>query len=730
MPELLLKSKSSVLLLIFLVASFGFFIRFDNISHWLENKDRYFSPTNNTPLPLNLDSYYYLDIAKDALQGTIEKNDYQRQAPQYFARPVSLPLLSLTLALASKISGKPVEWIALLLPPFLAVLLAIPVYFLSVFLFRTSCFASGETTLSSAKTAGLISALFVLISPIYVERSSLGWCDTDILNVALLCSLTCLALYAAAAMNFRELLPCIISFTLITAFFTQWWDQAQIPVAAFALGYFLLAALFNAASRRGNRTVILVSCLGLFLVLLGLLGKPFLQSPGILLSYFKYISSTDVAASNFRFAGQLSAEQQDTSLQIMAENIAGGEGIFYLSAAGIVLLALISRKYFLFLLPWLLLLLLSAKSHRLMIFPAVIFGLGIGTIAFVACHYLRSIKGTILLVTLLAGVLAWVPVKKSQSYSSKTPPVLPLLVDQFKVIAQQIPADALIWASWGHGHSLVYHTNARTIGDGIFHPPELVYTQYLPYAVNSFRLAANWISFYSVHGLDGLKKANNLFAGSNEAWSKAMPVLQELLGGGMEKSRVLLLQRYTFPPQATEEILAFLFPQSQRPVFILLDYVTYDEQWFQWGRASFYPAESKFTYTMLPIYSPYQAGNSIRGKSDLGNVSFDLMTGAALIENADTLALKQVRIDNGSSPFIRRYKTPPPGPAPFLTLLLNQNRHITHGALVDEEVLGSVFTRMLFLKEYDASYFTPVISESPVIMVYRVQGDQYRDPVE
>jgi len=182
----------------------------------------------------------------------------------------------------------------------------------------------------------------------------------------------------------------------------------------------------------------------------------------------------------------------------------------------------------------------------------------------VACIYLKKLNFIRLLPILITvSIIAWFSYAKVQAYSSSPPKRSPQLFDSFKQIAGKIPDGSVIWTSWGHGHPLVFYTNARTIGDGIYHPPELVYSQYVPFATNNSRLAANWITFYATRGLDGLKKTNKLLVGNSDDWAKGIPALQKLLGAGIAESRKVLLQKHPFTPQETEELLSFLYPHAK-----------------------------------------------------------------------------------------------------------------------------------------------------------------------
>jgi hypothetical protein len=203
-----------------------------------------------------------------------------------------------------------------------------------------------------------------------------------------------------------------------------------------------------------------------------------------------------------------------------------------------------------------------------------------------------------------------------------------------------------------------------------------------------------------------------------------MSVLQELLAGGVDAGRFLLRQKYGFAPRQSEEIVSFLFPQSPFPVYFLLDYKTYEEQWFRWGRASFSEGD-KFSYTMVPIQYIYQEGSMIKGRSDLGDVSFDLVRGVGTVGSQTDIFLKQVRVHGGQSVVAKNYHEKIPHGLALPSLLIKQGKHLTNGILLDDSVFNTIFTEMLLMERYDPAFFVPVLNESPLIAVYQVRGDVY-----
>ena len=60
-------NKLFPVLMLFFIAVAGFYIRFDSISYWLDNKSSFFTATG-LPVTIGVDSYFYMDIAKDLLE--------------------------------------------------------------------------------------------------------------------------------------------------------------------------------------------------------------------------------------------------------------------------------------------------------------------------------------------------------------------------------------------------------------------------------------------------------------------------------------------------------------------------------------------------------------------------------------------------------------------------------------------------------------------------------------
>jgi hypothetical protein len=83
----------------------GCYLRLAPLQTWLDHKERYFFDNRQVPLMVTVDSYFYLDIAKELQEGTFSSFDPHRFVPVGHNRPSTPPLLSVLLARLSTLSG-------------------------------------------------------------------------------------------------------------------------------------------------------------------------------------------------------------------------------------------------------------------------------------------------------------------------------------------------------------------------------------------------------------------------------------------------------------------------------------------------------------------------------------------------------------------------------------------------------------------------------------------------
>ncbi len=702
----------------------GGYLRMDSLSHWLDNKDRYFFDDQQIPLMLSVDGYFYLDAAKAVQEGTYETFDDRRLVPDGYHRSPTPPLLAVITAFLGKFFNVSLEWVAIILSPVLGMLLAIPCYLLGSGLVkraRGTIFIPPERLTSASRLAGLVAALFALISPFLVERNSVGWFDTDMLNVSFAVLFSWLALELAVTENKIRAFSCLLGYGCFFLVFLWWWDQSVVPVVGLA-GVPLLVAMVI-LGRRSPKQLMLVL---LFIVGLALafgFWKGFSVLNPVrywyqLTGMFGYISS-DVKSSVFRAAGAAVSEQAVAPLALLVVNSCGGWISFVASFVGLIALIWLSRGCFLFLTAIILVAVLSFRGQRFLIFWAPLFGLGIGTLVFIAYGYLSKSGWRVAVLVACVVSFAWAPLQQVNNNKGKTPRRSPVLFDAMKVIGENAEKNAVIWASWGHGHPLVYYTQKGVIGDGIFHTADIQYVLNFPLTTSDYRLAANWISFYVAHGRKGLREANTLFGGSDDAWSEGIPVLQQMLAYGIEGAQLCLEDEYGFSGQLLEKTLLFLFPGSVRPVYLFLDYLLLRQDWFVLGRWDVVTKSGPTGHSYTQVYG-LRNDNTGRIKGRIGSamVAVDALNGRVL-RGKHSVMLKEIRFYEGGTLRIKVY------PNNSGELVLNMMFPLGVGVLGDTVTVNTLLNKLFFELRTDERFFKPVAMELPYYSIWQVEGERY-----
>lgn len=713
-------TRAFTVVLLLAVSLVGFYLRFDNLSTWSNNKGFYFT-SSGVPVTLDADPYYYLDIAKDLLSGKVQAFDELRVFPNGAERPSAAPLLSVILATVSFLTGRPLEWVAVLIPPFLGILLAVPAYFLGVALVSGAAIPYGNgrrVTLSEARFTGALAALFALVSPPLVVRSSIGWCDTDVLNVvlAVLCLWLAVEYFSAGSRGTanRYFLAWLAAFLV----FVWWWDTAVAPVMLLAGAPMLLAVvlLINRFTKKQILYAIPVIVIGLGFVVWRGEGVAKVQT------LYSYVFGAE-SGPNFPAFESLVDEQGDRSFMRIARGIGGNPYLFMASIAGLLPLLFLARKKFIFLLPLLVVSALSFKGMRFMVFAAPLFGLGMAALLLTVLLPLRRIGISRYPVAFgLALLLIRPPIAVSQLYNDGRPVLSPVVYEGMQVVAQNTPADSVIWSSWGHGHPLVYFAGRRTIGDGMFHSASLDYVSKLPFATSSLRLSANWIQFYTRNGEPGLAKAFKTLTGDQQNWAEGVKGLKKLFAAGVEGSREMLSKDYGLKPPEAESFLAFLFPVDCPPVYVFMDYKLVSENWYEIGRWNLADRTGPASYTLIPVNYFARTSSAVQGDSGLGGFSADLQSGI-LSQNGQMIKLSAISIDQGGAVEWLRY--PEQGRMHFMYLSRNRTDRMRSGVIGDVRIKDTVLVKLFFEKQPSPYFEEQKFSDPPAFMISKVNGEKY-----
>lgn len=709
-----------------MILTFALFLRLDQFADWQQYSKRFFFAEPAIPLMLTVDAYYYIDLANDLLTDQYEPLDSDRFVPQVHRRPHPVPLMSVVLATLAKITGQPLEWLALFLPAFFGLLLALPVYLFGYW-FGSQDPTWQKKSLPERQFAGHLTALtatlIALVSPAFFKRSMLGWFDTDPLNVVFATLVAYLALRFCLAPAFRQQISWLVALLFTTLLFLWWWDQAGTGVLALTGWPLLIGFVFF--YRPDRKTLIGVGALfSVAVLVLGLMKgwdylNPMYHLQRLLgqLDYFTNVQG----GGGFPIGGDFVSEQKGASFSRMVELTAGAIWPFTIACLGWLGLVWRFRLKSLFLSGILIVLLLSGDAMRFAIFGAPLIGLGIGFATLLLWQQIQQFRWTLPVVTAFVLAVGWPAIADVQQHNP-APRRYPYHFEAMRLLAAKTPADAVIWASWGHGHPLTYYSQRGTIADGIYHPGWMSYVINFAWTVADFRLAANWMQFYVQHGFNGLSDANTRFTGDATDWANGMARLQQLLAAGPTEAKALLLadEQSARSPQEIDALLAWLFPTNTRPIFMFLEDLLIRQAWYKAGAWDLAHKRAPRSRLYLPINQLQMQPdkNELRGVGQRGEqLRVDLATGQFQLGNQQAQLASLFFFDRKNS---KQQDFQADTPFYFDAALPAKL-----GVLAEKQTAESVLNKLFIRLQYDQRFFAPVAIKIPRYQIWQVMGDQY-----
>jgi dolichyl-diphosphooligosaccharide--protein glycosyltransferase len=732
-PFFMTKAKNTtlkpilVLLALFAILALGFFVRFDNLGHWRSNPERYFFGEQQNPLTLTVDAYYFIDGARDISHGRYTALDEDRLAPTGYQRSAWPPLISVVLAGVTGLTGISLEWGAVLLPPFFSLFLGIAAFLLGRELgMRVQHrFIDERYRRTASEIMGLATALATLLSPALANRGTVGWFDTDTLNVAFIVSAAFFSLRFNSARNGKEQTLWFILGGFNLLLFIWWWHTTTLVPLALGGLPMLIAVLLVA--RRSIRQLALWFVLGLvLLVIAAAAGEIHIYDPAWVWNYISsmwlYITGDAGGHSSFSVAASAGSEQQSViSLTDFAQSVTGTTTSLVIGIIGLCFLIFTGFRSLWSLASLVFVAALSFTANRFLIFAAPLFGLGVGAMAFFLWLMVSQtvqrfsqpadnksfsasfadIAGKGVVLSILAGLALVAPYEAIQAQNSTTPRRHPVLLKAMADLRNHTPENAVIWASWGHGHPLVFYSERAAIADGVFHPAETVYALNLPLAAREDRFAANWMHFFATHGIHGMHRANSLFGTGEDDWASGTEALKKLLGKGVGSARISLEHEFQFSPEKTADTLAFLFTENQRPVYLFIDYLQVRQSTFFWGLWD--PAtKSAPQHSYLgQFYNLQQTAPGVFTALYRRRPATIDLTHGTLTTNNETIPIRGATIRTASNSETVSLH-------PDASMLVSLFPQSGFGIIGPEYLMDTVFTRLFFEQRYDGRYFQPV----------------------
>ncbi len=689
-------------MLILVILALGLLVRVEDLHDWQRHPDR--SLYHGEPLLTTFDGYYYLTLTRDMAEGTYMPIDEKRAVPDCPPRPQPPPLLSTIGDLVKIMTTYSLNWIGALTPAFLGILLFFPIY-------GIGRFYGGPVMACS-------SGLFAIMSFYYVYRSSLGWFDTDCMNV----TFAMLAVFFAIKFGetegikrYRWFGGAIINYLL----FLSWWDQTPQVTTVISLLPLIVAIIFfyRPAKREGIIFfgILATAILGVFAI--KGMNLPIRTVRGIIDSY-KYISKQ--VQGDFPNIGITISEQAIPSLQEIINKTTDNMETFVLSFVGLGLLFWrVGTKGVYLAVPGILAALSFSFAKRFMIFLAPTLALGGGFII----YQIWCLKTRYRVCTIAAPVIALIFVIPSfqkdlfKTFWPKEPPYVIAGMDEASRIT---PKDAVIWAWWDHGYPMIYWSRRATINDGQVHGGERSVFNGLPMSVSSERLAANMMRFFVTRGIN--HGTHTVYKACGGDVAKGFHLIKKVMAAGPDGAKELI-EKAGLSPQgrlrSTEDWLQFFFPEKARPVYLFLDWrLTLTNYWWYWlgswdpklhngihpGYASFYEVKMK--------------GDKITGVTTEGErMIVDLRQGIIQFGTKRAL-LKKVFLRYSTRVETKDYHRPKG--LHFEALVEKQ-----FGSAMDDHLAESVFNKLFLRHMFTPAYFEPVSLHTPFYQIWKVKGEAY-----
>lgn len=677
----------------------GLWVRLEDLVPWYRDPGKAFYA--DQPLLTALDGLFYLTLARDIVEGTYHPIDEKRAVPDCPPRPSPPPLMSYLTAIVAKVVPISLNWIAVLLPAVLGMLVLLPVYGLGRFF-------GGPLT-------GTIAGLMVLLSPYYVYRSGLGWFDTDVLNV----TFTTAAAYfflkfgvTSGTRRYYHLVAGMINYGLCL----WWWDQTPEVVTLICLAPLGLAILFFYRPQGRERWIFIGAlCLGTLALLLSGGAAVISHLVTHLVYKFQYIAKDTAGA--FPNIGVSISEQVKPSFETLVNVSSGNILTFAIALFGLALLVWRHWKESLFLgILFALSVLAFVYARRFAIFCSPLTALGVAYFVNEVWKLRTRFRALTYATPLIIGVLCW-PMLVTNHAQTYWPKEQPNLIAGLVQTEKKTPSDAVIWAWWDHGYTIPYWARRASVNDGALHSGDRTVFNGIPLATDSEQLAANLMQFWVARGLQGM---SNVYAAMGNDQEKGFVFVKRILSAGPEQASAILRETELLPVPAlgtTEEWLEFFFPSNPRPVYFFIDeLLTRTSYWWFWF-GSWDMEKHDGTHVDYRVVTGVYEENGVL-KTRGGGIEVDTQTGNANLGN-QTIALQEISIWDGKSSQIKRFNNKS-------GVVFEVSAPTRLGVLMHKEIAVSVFNKLFLRQIYSPQYFNPVFLQTPWYQLWEVRGDSWK----
>lgn len=710
----------STITMVFILLA-AFLLRIDTMYLWEISPQDYL--VDNEPVLMNLDGYYYLNAAQEVMEQSYSPVETNRAFPDKLSRSPIPPLLSLILAHLSSLTNLSLNWIGSFLPTVLGLTIAVPLYLI--------CLSFGGGHLM-----GIISCTFALLAPVYANRTSLGFLDTDCLNVtlALCCCYFFMKFSTIQSSNrYYHLGFGYVSYII----YLLWWDQAPSAVTVLSLSPLAFGLVFFVY--KSPKILLLTIVITLFIVLSA---TYLLDKPGIFQLFEQAIGSLSYVSKQetglYPNIGNTIAEQVPLNLMQLITTTTRYIPAFIISVFGLLWLFITLRRKSLFILPILVVGLFSVVfSMRFTIFIIPVIAIGIGFF-FAGLYKIFPQKFIVPTIALcFTGFIFWETIDTG---ITKRPIRSGQRIAGMKAAKTLTPENSIIWSWWEEGHPLVYWSRRDTVNDGMVHDGQRTSYTSLPLQTDSFRLAANFMQFYAAHGKSGIQ---NFIDACRENNVDGLQLIKSILNAGPNE---LSHFKDKLPVSHNTDWPKFFFPNKVPPIYLFLDKDIALSVAFIFWYGSWNPSNLSGIPAAPMVYI-----DNIRittdGKAESDYFTIDYANGEINIPSMFNTPIKLSKItttvNNNSSGIlfpdnytndisIPPYQIYTERKGLFEKMVTNEGRLEfdvsemgNYAVLQDEKFANSVLNRLFWrIDDYDTTYFEPIILNTPHYQIWKVSGDK------
>lgn len=451
------------LVLVLISMACATYARLSQDALWRDDPDRY--TAGGVPVMTTADAYYSLRLARLQANGTFvphgpvpERHYYRPEGHDpntWFEQrePRFLPLLSRLVAALAPLHGGSVDRAAFVLPAWLASLFMLPLF---LYFWRLGLPA-----------AGLLGGLVATFSLDYFYRTTLGWLDTDALNLFFPCMASCViaAMHAGQTRRLLLGLSALVGFVLLL--YHQWYVKPGMTLI-----YLLVMAAHLWLTGVRGRTLGL--CLGVAL----LCSNPmqFRELAANLLSFIdRYLAPVSDHGTALRLPQVWATIGEATRIALpdLLSRITGHAVSAVIGLLAFAVLAMRAWRALIAFAPLIALGLLAlVTSSRFVLYLAPLVGIGWGYLLWLIVRkHWQGARGNI--IACVAGIAVFAIGAAPQIFGRAQPaPAIPgQVVEKLQHLKGNLPSGTRLWTWWDLGFALVDIT-----GFGVYHDGSAQYT--------------------------------------------------------------------------------------------------------------------------------------------------------------------------------------------------------------------------------------------------------------